>query len=67
MFLSGKAIWEQDFSKLPPGPWGLPVIGTVRTSVLFTRTVQVQIIFYLFIEKTVTAQSIIGRLIADTK
>ena len=27
VFLSGKAIWEHSFSKLPPGPWGLPLIG----------------------------------------
>ena len=27
VFLSGKAVWENSFSKLPPGPWGLPVIG----------------------------------------
>lgn len=27
VFLSGKAVWEHSFSKLPPGPWGLPVIG----------------------------------------
>lgn len=27
VFLSGKAIWELCTSKLPPGPWGLPVVG----------------------------------------
>ena len=27
VFLSGKATWERFFSKLPPGPWGLPIIG----------------------------------------
>lgn len=28
LFLSGKALWEHSFSKLPPGPYGLPVIGS---------------------------------------
>ena len=27
VFLAGKAVWQQTFSKLPPGPWGMPVIG----------------------------------------
>ena len=27
VFLTGKAVWQQTFSKLPPGPWGMPVIG----------------------------------------
>ncbi|KAL9974635.1 hypothetical protein ACROYT_G011695 [Oculina patagonica] len=27
VFLTGKAIWQHTFSKLPPGPWGMPVIG----------------------------------------
>ena len=27
VFLTGKAIWQNSFSKLPPGPWGMPVIG----------------------------------------
>ena len=27
VFLSGKAVWKHSFSKLPPGPWGLPLIG----------------------------------------
>lgn len=30
VFLSGKAIWELCTSKLPPGPWGLPVVGKGR-------------------------------------
>ena len=34
VFLSGKAIWEHSFSKLPPGPWGLPVIGKIFFIVL---------------------------------
>lgn len=29
VFLTGKAIWQNAFSKLPPGPWGMPVIGKV--------------------------------------
>ena len=28
-FLTGKAIWQQSFSQLPPGPWGIPVIGKI--------------------------------------
>ncbi|KAJ7374538.1 hypothetical protein OS493_004876 [Desmophyllum pertusum] len=27
VFLTGKSIWQHTFSKLPPGPWGMPVIG----------------------------------------
>ena len=29
VFLAGKAMWQNAFSKLPPGPWGMPVIGKV--------------------------------------
>ena len=27
VFLTGKAIWQHSFCKLPPGPWGIPLIG----------------------------------------
>ena len=27
LFFFGNAVWERSFSKLPPGPWGLPVVG----------------------------------------
>lgn len=26
-FLVGKAIWQKNASNLPPGPWGIPIIG----------------------------------------
>ncbi|RMX57881.1 hypothetical protein pdam_00023279, partial [Pocillopora damicornis] len=29
VFLTGKAIWQNSFSKLPPGPWGMPVIAQI--------------------------------------
>ena len=29
VLLFGKEIWEHSASHLPPGPWGLPVIGEV--------------------------------------
>ena len=29
VFLSAKAVWEYFFCKLPPGPWGLPLIGKI--------------------------------------
>ena len=52
VFLTGKAIWRNYFSKLPPGPWGIPVIGEFA----FFSNILILYAFSLFLPRRCSSQ-----------